>query len=458
LSKFLPANQNFENISSNIVYHLLRLAQIDRAVAYSILGNISSLLIGAVSVFLIANYFSLEAQGYYYAFAGFSAIQFILELGLGQTAIPFASHEWAYLGFSKEGLISGNINSEARLFSLGRILFKWYTVSAGIVILGLTPAGYLFFSYSHSPLVEWTYPWIVLCLLIALNLAVMPIFYLLQGCNQVASYGFYRFIQQLAYGAAIWVTILLGGELWALPAAAASILIWNCIFIWKYQRNFLFFFFNSHCDKKLNWWREIWPIQWRTAISWTTSNFTTVFFAPILFQVCGPVIAGQMGMSVAMNNILLALASSWVVTKLPHFGILIETNNQRKAKTLFLKSFLISLTTICLGAFVIWCLGYLLYSNDHPLKARILPPFPMGVFLLGTILNCSTNNLSIYLRAYKSDPLAILYLVTGILILAMAIFLGNKFGSIGITSSYFLILAFIQFPFSLLIFLKYQAN
>ena len=438
----------------NIIRYLLQLVQIDQAVAYSILGNISSLLIGGVSVYLIANYFSLEAQGYYYAFAGFVSFQFILELGLGQTVIPFASHEWVHLGFSKEGQITGNLASQARLLGLGRLLFKWYSASAGIVILGLIPMGYFFFSHSASSQVEWTYPWIVLCIFIALNLAVMPIFNLMQGCNEVSLYGYYRFIQQFAYGIPIWVTTLFGGELWALPAAAASILAWSCFFIWTYQRKFLFFFVNSKFIKVANCWREIWPIQWRTAISWASSNFIPLLFAPILFHISGSALAGQMGMTVTINNILLALSSSWIVTKLPRFGLLLATKEYKSADFLFLKSLSLSFFIISFGAIAIWLLIYSLYSYDHSLKTRVLPPLSFALFLLGSIVHSISNNISVYLKAHKKDPLAFPYLFCAILIIVMAIILGSYLEALGVIIAYLTVVLLIQLPLSLRIYFR----
>ncbi len=435
---------------------LLRISQIDRPVAYSILGNFISLLFGSLTVWLIANYFSLETQGYYYAFAGFISLQFILELGLGQTVIPFASHEWAHLGFNKEGQIVGDINSQARLLSMGRLLFKWYSLSAGIVLLCLTSAGYFFFSRFPSSEVEWICPWIVLCSFVALNLWTMPIFYLLQGCNQVTSYGFYRLIQQITYGVCVWAMILLGGNLWTFPAAAASIFIWSCVFIWKYHRPFFLFFFDARHEKRIEWWREIWPTQWRTAISWLTSNFITSFFSPLLFYFSSPLAAGQMGLTVAINNLLLAVSSSWVLTKIPRFGMLISKGDYKELDHLFKKSMLTSVGFMILGSSAILCGIYALNFFDHPLKIRILSPLLTGLLLSGSIFASLSIHLSFYLRAHKKDPLAIPFLISGLLILALGIPWGRGLDAWGVLIAFSGVSGLFQFPLSLSIFYRFR--
>ena len=48
-------------------------------------------------------------------------------------------------------------------------------------------------------------------------------------------------------------------------------------------------------DERVDWRTEIWPFQWRLAVSWLCGYFTFQLFNPILFAVRGPIEAGQMG-------------------------------------------------------------------------------------------------------------------------------------------------------------------
>jgi hypothetical protein len=66
--------------------------------------------------------------------------------------------------------------------------------------------------------------------------------------------------------------------------------------------------------------------------------------------------------------------------------------------------------------------------------------------------------ISIYLRAHKREPLAPVYLLTALVVLASALVLGERFGALGITAGYLGAVAFIQTPLSLLVFRRCRAE
>jgi O-antigen/teichoic acid export membrane protein len=88
----------------------------------------------------------------------------------------------------------------------------------------------------------------------------------------------------------------------------------------------------------------------------------------------------------------------------------------------------------------------------HPLSARVLPPLPTFLLLTGAVLNSATMGISIYLRAHKREPLALVYLLTALFILASALVLGERFGALGVASGYLGAVAVIQLPLSIIIF------
>jgi hypothetical protein len=69
-----------------------------------------------------------------------------------------------------------------------------------------------------------------------------------------------------------------------------------------------------------------------------------------------------------------------------------------------------------------------------------------------TVLSSATLGISIYLRAHKREPLAPVYLLTSLVVLALALMLGKRFGAIGITTGYLGALALIQLPLSIIVF------
>lgn len=433
---------------------LLHLLGVDRAVGYAVLGNLTSLVLGPVTALLIAWRFSPEIQGYYYTFGSLVALQVLFDMGLGQAIIPFASHEWSSLSLDEKKGVAGEEAACSRLLSLGRLSFLWYGWAAILLFFGLASAGYFFFSESPSTGISWTGPWIALCFGVAAGFTILPIFSLLQGCNQVSQFWFYRWIQQVVNGLTLWAAILAGAKLWTMPIAALAGLAWSMLFLLGRYRKFVGFFLKDPKGPSVRWRDHVWPVQWRIAISWIGAYFTTSLFAPILFRLSGPVEAGQMGMTVTLAWVLQAISSNWVVTKGPRFGVLVARGEYRELDRVFRKSFLGSIAVSCLGAFVIGLGIYLLAMFDIPLGERILPPLPAFFLLAGVVLNSASTGISIYLRAHKREPLAPVYLLTSLVVLVSALVLGDRFGAVGVTMGYLIASALIQLPMSVVVFLR----
>ena len=442
----------------NLHVRLLRGLGVDRAVGYGVLGSLTALVLGPVTVLLIAWRFSPELQGYYYTFGSLMALQAFFDLGLGQAIIQFASHDWSALSLDEKGRIVGNKAARSRLLSLGRMSIKWYGWAAILLVLGLGPAGYAFFSKSSGSGVSWSGPWAALCVAVGAGFTLLPLFSLLQGCNQVPQFWFYRWIQQVVNGLALWAAILLGAGLWTLPVASAAGLLWSVFFLLQRYPGFVESFLAPPTGPLISWSTDVWPVQWKIAISWIGAYFTTSLFAPVLFRLSGPVAAGQMGMTVTLAMVLLAVSSTWVVTKAPRFGVLVALGDYRELDRLFRRSFFSSIAVSCLGAVTIGLGVFLLHRFGHPLSARVLPLLPTVLLLSGTVLNSATMGISVYLRAHKREPLAPVYLLTALVVLVSALVLGKRFGSLGVAAGYLGALAFIQLPLSFIVFRRRRAE
>ena len=437
---------------------LLGILGVDRAVGYAVLGNFTALFLGPVTVLLIAWRFSPELQGYYYTFGSLLALQVFFELGLGQAIIQFASHDWSTLSLDEKGRIVGDEAARSRLLSLGRLSFRWYGWAAILLVLGLGPAGYAFFSHTPTAGVSWPGPWAALCIGVGAGFALLPVFSLLQGCNQVPQFWFYRWIQQVVNGLSLWAAIILGAGLWTLAVASAAGFLWSVFFLLRRYSGFVGSFLSSPAGPRIHWRRDVWPVQWRIAISWIGAYFTTSFFAPVLFRLHGPVAAGQMGMTVTLSLVLLAVSSNWVVTKAPQFGVLIAQGDYWELDRLFRRSFLASIAVSCAGAVAIGLGVFLLHSVGHPLSARLLRPLPTFLLMSGTVLNSATMGLSVYLRAHKREPLAPVYLLTALVVFATVLVLGARFGALGITAGYLGAITVVQLPLSIIVFQRRRAE
>ena len=89
---------------------------------------------------------------------------------------------------------------------------------------------------------------------------------------------------------------------------------------------------------RIRWNQEVWPFQWRIAVSWLCGYFLFWIFNPVLFAFRGPVEAGKMGMSLSLANAIQAIAVSWVSTKSAPFGTLIARKEYRRLDQTFFQA------------------------------------------------------------------------------------------------------------------------
>jgi len=445
---------------NNSLRQLLRRLEVDRAVLFGILARIWQICAAPVTAILIATRFTPEVQGYYYTFASLLALQVFVQLGLGRVVIQFASHEWSKLSINKSGQIVGDKDALSRLVSLAGIASRWYIAGSIIVIFGLGLGGHYFFSIKPdlAANINWTLPWLALCLFTGLTICLVPVWSLLEGCNQVSNVYMYRFIEGVAKSIPIWLAILVGAELWTPVISSLAGIICAIIFLhqryWEFLKTLLL---SRAVGPQIKWRAEMLPMQWRIAVSWLSGYFVFSMFTPVLFQYHGAVVAGQMGMTWSLITVLSSISSAWVSPRAPYFGMLIAQNKYEQLDKLFWRLVIIVTTVASLGALSIWSLVFILYKVQFSLITRILPPLPTGLFLLATVIMLTSVPFSIYLHAHKKAPLMYVSLSCGILVCISNLTLGKHFGVNGMAAGY-LVINILVVPFIFLIWYRCRAK
>ena len=431
---------------------LFRIVGADRALTFAAMENVSAIVMGVVTALLVATRFSSVLQGYYYSFIGLAIVPTVVEFGLGQTLIQFASHERSRFKLDRYGNLVGEAEALSRLASLGRIGARWYGLGAPAISLLLIAIGYIFFGSTAEYQVAWRRPWISLCVMSGLNYSILPAFYLLQGCNEVAGFWYYRLILRILGGVVVWVVILLGGGLWCLPALMLGTFVWSISFLVRHYRTFVVALMAPPKSVRFDWRADIWPLQRLIAVTWSSDYLAGALLVPVLFRVCGPILAGQMGLTRTMAQVVIAVSTSWVTTKAPGFGILAAQRKLAELKALFRKSMVMSILTAVAGAVAAWILTYYLYSSGRPLAHRLLPSGATALFMSAAVLECVLADLVFYLRAQKREPLAAAYAVCRPLAIVFSALLAARFGALGAALGYFVAVGVLQFPFSIFIF------
>lgn len=430
-----------------------RLTGIDRAIFFGILSRVWSFAAGPVTVFLIAYRFSPEVQGFHYTFGSLLGLQIFIEMGLGTVIIQFASHEWARLRFNNQGRIDGERVALSRLIHLGQFSFCWYAAGGVLVALGLGLGGFVFFSLSCHTEVAWHGPWLALCFLTGIKVAILPVWALLQGCNQVAQVHEFRVIERVLASLTIWTAIWSGAGLWSSAISTLVALIWAFIFLFQRYAPFIQTFLVRLSDKYISWKKEIFPFQWRTATTWSTGYFTHSLFTPVLFHFHGPVAAGQMGMTWTLIMAVSDISTLWVSTKFPLFGRLVSEKRyselDRVALRSGLTSWVISISgALLLGSALIW-----VHHIGHPFAHRLLYPFSAALFLMGNVVMHMGMPMATYLHAHKKEPFVALSLTLAFLVGCSAVLGGKYYAAMGMGAGY-LATAILIFFWTTRIFLR----
>lgn len=89
---------------------------------------------------------------------------------------------------------------------------------------------------------------------------------------------------------------------------------------------------------QVNYRLEIFPFQWKIALSWISGYFIFQLFNPVLFATEGAIVAGQMGMTLTVLNSIMALSFSWMTTKVPVYSELIAKKDYNQLDSLFNKA------------------------------------------------------------------------------------------------------------------------
>jgi hypothetical protein len=187
----------------------------------------------------------------------------------------------------------------------------------------------------------------------------------------------------------------------------------------------------------VSWRREIWPFQWRIAISWLSGYFIFQIFNPVLFVFRGAAEAGQMGMSLTIASALSAVAIAWMSTKASPFGILVARHEYETLDRLFFRTFWQSTFLLIAGAVVLLLgLGYVTLHSPH-LAVRVLPLPVFGLLLATVFCNHIVLSESYYLRAHKREPFLPLSIAVGVLTTCSTLLLGKFWGATGVTLGYF---------------------
>ena len=417
---------------------------IDRAIGYTVLARGWTGCAGLITVGLIARMLTPAEQGYYYTFGSLVALQIVFELGFSVVILQLATHEAAHLTIDSGGVVTGPEAAHSRLASILRKSLKWYSIAAALMALLLIPVGWHFFATSAgsaagapgSP-IRWRLPWIAVVLASSLTFQIDPIFSFLEGCGYVARVAKTRFSQSITGSLLAWAALLLHHGLLAPALLIFGQAMAGLFWIGRRRRMLLGLVRHPIGQHAIDWWDEVWPFQWRIAVSYACGFFIFQLFNPILFRYWGPAAAGRMGMSLNLSNAIASIAIAWINTKAAPFGAMIARRQYDVLDRVFFRSVAQTLALCILGSLVVWTTAIVLNQRHNAFAQRLLSPLPLGLLLISMNINQIVSSMALYLRAHKQEKFLVNSVLGAVFLTLTTYFLGRRFGAIGMTSGQF---------------------
>jgi hypothetical protein len=436
--------------------HLMHVLGIDRAIGFTVLARSWKIFSGLVTVLLISHFLSPAEQGYYYTFASLVALQVVFELGFSFVVLQLAAHESALLHIHSDGEISGNESAHSRLASILQKSVRWYSVAAILMAVVLVAVGFHFFSTHRqsSGTIAWKLPWICVVLAAIFTFLMDPVLSFLEGCGFVAQVARLRLVQAIGGTALGWMAFMQHHGLFAPAAVITGQAITGFAFLASKRHLLLPLLRRNPGMYPVGWRSEIWPFQWRMAISFFCSYFISSLFNPVLFAYRGAVEAGRMGMSLTIATSLGTVAYAWLYTKASPFGNMVAHRDFAALDRIFSRA-LAQSAALLLGGEVAF-MGLFLFAERHfpRLASRMLPVPVFALLLLVVLLNHFVFSEAVYLRAHKQEPFLMLFILVAILTGGSTLLLARLWGATGVTIGYFLCGGVLNFVGATYIFIK----
>ena len=431
---------------------------IDKSIAYSSGARIIQAFTGVASIIFISRFLTGIEQGFYYTFGSIVAIQVFFELGLTGIITQYVAHEASHLILNNQQQFEGEEKYRSRLSSLLRFSVKWYAIISILLLIILTFVGFIFFErYDKSEgTVSWRIPWILISLGTAIKLFQSPLTSLLMGIGKVKEMSKIGFYQQIILPTSAWIGLACGFKLYVVGISTIlAALIWNIYVSRTSMQRILINLWKEKITVRVQYMQEIFPFQWKIALSWISGYFIFQLFNPVLFATEGAVVAGQMGMTLAALNGIQALSTSWLSTKVPLYSQLIALKDYKRLDQIFNQTLkqmaFVCFILLCIMMIGVWGIRYFdICIGEEALGERFLDYIPMLLMMIPLFINQYVTSWATYLRCHKKEPFLVNSICAGIACCLSTFILGKYFGLYGVTGGYcFITITFLPWGYNI---------
>lgn len=399
---------------------------LDRAIAITLLNRGWGVLAGPVSLVFIVAHLSPEEQGFYFTMGSMLGLQVLFELGLSFVVLQTVSHMVPALKLVN-GHPSGEPAAVARLGRFLRDLVGWYLLIALLFVGSLALGGSWFLARSAgADQVQWEGAWLLALAFFGANILCNAVFSVVEGLGLVAQVAMGRLLQSVVAMCALWLGLGQGLDLLALAlmhlASFAAAALWLSL---RHGQLLMHLLRHAAGGERVDWRHDMWPFQWRIALSWMAGYLGSQAIVPIVFATMGAAAAGRIGLSITVMTAASAAALAWVTTKSPSFGRLVAERNYAGLDQLFGSAYNLARVMACVATGAVLLLVGLLHLQWPQHAARFVPLAALGLLALATVFNVQTSAQAIYLRAFRREPFLAVSVASGLALTGSALLLSR---------------------------------
>jgi len=368
------------------------------------LQKIVQALTGLVTASLVTIYLTPDEQGYFFTMGSLLSSYILLDLGLSNLLIQFSARSFTGLSWHKQEIVDASDGQKKSNFlDLVSWTLRWYAF-AGLATFLLIPIGYIYFHFAKSTVdVAWQLPWIAIVSSVALSMPAIGLLSILEGAEKIRVTYTLRIAHYLLGAIVAWMLLIQGHGLFAQSMAPLAIAVVVIYWLKKHYGTLL----KNHLFNKsnFNWKLHVWPQQKRVTVSWFSNYLFLHVPVPVVFYFSGARIAGKMGLSMVVANVVGAIAMSWVTAATPRITKLIAQGDVDEGRALFERSLLTAVFLLLIGGLA--ASGLTVLIHGYSLSERILNPSQLILLFFVFALFHGINALIVYFRAFKKEPLAL---------------------------------------------------
>jgi O-antigen/teichoic acid export membrane protein len=408
-------------------------------------------LAGLITVGLAVHLLTPEELGAYYSFLSLAGISTLVDFGLSTVVLQRSARYFTYLSWDKEGTVQGEAKEELLGFMYQSVnWFRWIAITFFVFML---PVGWIFFQ--NIPALEtvaWRLPWVCLCAFVTLSLCFTPYVSMIEGSGRISEVYKIRLLQGLIGASICWLILLSGGALYALMASSLAIGLVG--FVWLWQKYPQILNISDFPKKFVSWRTSVWPFQWRIGLGLLCAYAQIQLISPILLKTQGPGIAGKMGVSLTIINMIAMIAQSSLVRKVPEFARTAVQGQRGAMDKVFFQSLGLALTLFFIGV-----MGFLILLNILPerwLMSKMLSNEEFIMLAFAVFFNICAGGFTMYIRSFNTEPFVLLTIISSLMIITIGYSATMQFSVLGYLTVLLLVNGLIVFPIALLGWLRYR--